>query len=64
MNNNRILRKKELLHLTGLSNATIHRLIAKGDFPVGKKLTGIGGRAVGWEEQDVLDWIKGRADAH
>lgn len=48
MNTNRILRKKEVLNLTGISSATLYRLIAKGDFPKSKKLTGDSGRAVGW----------------
>lgn len=46
MNTNRILRKKEVLHLTGISSATLYRLISKGVFPLSKKLTGDSGRAV------------------
>lgn len=34
MNTNRILRKKEVLHLTGISSATLYRLISKGFFPL------------------------------
>lgn len=60
MNNDRILRKKEVLHLTGLSSATLYRLIAKGEFKAGKKLTGDGGRAVGWGMNEVQAWIHSR----
>ncbi|EHM5938414.1 TPA: helix-turn-helix transcriptional regulator, partial [Escherichia coli] len=52
MNTNRILRKKEVLHLTGNSSATLYRLISKGFFPLSKRLTGDNGRAVGWLESD------------
>ncbi|ELX2276459.1 TPA: helix-turn-helix transcriptional regulator [Yersinia enterocolitica] len=61
MNQERILRKKEVLHLTGISNATVYRLIAKGDFPAAKKLTG--GRAVGWLESDITKWVNSRKPA-
>lgn len=60
MKTNRILRKKGVLHLTGISSATLYRLIEKGDFKAGKKLTGDGGRAVGWGLNDVLEWIQSR----
>lgn len=60
MNTNRILRKKEVLHLTGISSATLYRLIAKGDFPKSKKLTGDSGRAVGWGSNEVQNWIQSR----
>ncbi len=57
---NRILRKKEVLHLTGISAATMYRLIAKGAFPKPKKLTGDGGRAVGWGLHEIESWIESR----
>ncbi|WP_333602441.1 AlpA family transcriptional regulator [Atlantibacter hermannii] len=60
MNTNRILRKKEVLHLTGISAATMYRLISKGDFPASKKLTGNGGRAVGWGLHEIESWIQSR----
>ncbi|EPT7062053.1 helix-turn-helix transcriptional regulator [Cronobacter turicensis] len=58
MNTNRILRKKEVLHLTGISAPTMYRLIAKGSFPFSRSLTG--GRAVGWLESDIQSWINSR----
>ncbi|KFF70359.1 transcriptional regulator [Pectobacterium brasiliense] len=60
MNTTRILRKKEVLHLTGISAATMYRLISKGEFPASKKLTGDGGRAVGWGLNDIQNWIQSR----
>ncbi|MFJ5330603.1 MULTISPECIES: helix-turn-helix transcriptional regulator [Pectobacterium] len=60
MNTNRILRKKEVLHLTGISAATMYRLIAKGEFPISKKLTGEAGRAVGWGLNEIQTWIQSR----
>ncbi|EGI8972056.1 TPA: AlpA family phage regulatory protein [Citrobacter amalonaticus] len=60
MNINRILRKKEVLNLTGISSATLYRLIAKGDFPIPKKLTGGSGRAVGWGSNEIQSWIESR----
>ncbi len=63
MNTNRILRKKEVLHLTGISSATLYRLISKGAFPLSKKLTGDSGRAVGWLESDINNWVNSRMQA-
>ncbi|HEJ0180742.1 TPA: AlpA family transcriptional regulator [Citrobacter koseri] len=60
MSTNRILRKKEVLHLTGISAATMYRLIAKGAFPIPKKLTGDSGRAVGWGSNEIQSWIESR----
>ena len=55
MNTNRILRKKEVLHLTGI--------ISKGFFPLSKRLTGDNGRAVGWLESDINNWVNSRMQA-
>ncbi|MBW5820910.1 helix-turn-helix transcriptional regulator [Yersinia enterocolitica] len=63
MNTNRILRKKEVLHLVGISSATLYRLIAKGAFPGSKKLTGNAGRAVGWLDSDIQSWVITREQA-
>ncbi|EAT2981304.1 AlpA family phage regulatory protein [Salmonella enterica] len=60
MNQARILRNHEVLHLVGISRATLYRLIKKGLFPKSRKLTGERGRAVGWLEEEVIYWIKTR----
>lgn len=59
----KIIRKTEVLERTGLSNASIYRLITKGMFPRQKRLTGEGGRAVGWLESDIDNWIATRMEA-
>ncbi|WP_154955508.1 helix-turn-helix transcriptional regulator [Klebsiella grimontii] len=38
----------------------MYRQIAKGTFPKSKKLTGEGGRAVGWLESEINAWISSR----
>lgn len=58
----KIIRKTEVLERTGLSNASIYRLINKGMFPRQKRLTGAGGRAVGWLESDIDNWIISRGE--
>ena len=40
---------------TGLSRSTIYLRIAEGSFP---KPVSLGGRAVGWIEAEVNDWLK------
>ena len=54
---NRILRRPDVEGLTGLSKATIYRLVANGDFP---RPIQLGARAVGWRSGDVEQWIAGR----
>lgn len=50
----RILRKPEVLRLTGLSASTIARLEERGQFP---RRIQLGSSAVGWREDELLDWI-------
>lgn len=49
-----ILRLKQVIHRTGLARSTIYLLIAQNNFP--KQIT-LGGRAVGWVEQEIDKWI-------
>lgn len=56
----RILRLKDVMHLTGLGRSTIYKFIADGFFPCSVPL---GGRAVGWIEEEVEDWVLARIDA-
>ena len=56
----RILRRPEVLKLTGLSTASIYRLMAQGAFPKPKKL---GVRAVGWVAVEVEAWLESRERA-
>jgi prophage regulatory protein len=59
--NTRILRMRDICLKTGLSQSTLHDLVARGVFP--KPFTLIpGGRAVGWLEANVDQWIFKRHD--
>ncbi len=40
--------------ITGLSRSTIYLRISKNEFPVPISL---GGRAVGWLEEDIENWL-------
>lgn len=51
----RLIRLTEVLHKTGLSKATLYRLMNGGDFP---KNTTLGLRAVAWVESEVNQWIE------
>lgn len=57
----RVLRLKEVMSLTGYSEAHIYRLMNSGEFPPRFKLRR-GGRAVGWSSHDVHDWIVSRME--
>ncbi|MGY8873101.1 MAG: helix-turn-helix transcriptional regulator [Pseudomonadales bacterium] len=52
----RILRRTEVEKLTGLSRSTIYKRMSDGVLPRPIKL---GGRAVGWYEKSILNWIQG-----
>ena len=56
----RILRRGDVLRLTRLSKATINRQIKAGNFPAPVKLSI---RAVGWYEDEVVEWMEGRPRA-
>ena len=53
----RILRRKDVERLTGLSKATLYRLVNSGAFPRPVKLSP---RAVGWHAQVVKAWLESR----
>lgn len=55
-----ILRLPEVKKSTGLSRSTIYLRITQGIFP---KPVDLGGRAVGWLEAEVQDWLQRRIDA-
>lgn len=54
---NKILRLPEVKALTGLSRSTIYMRVADCSFP---KQIDLGGRAVGWVEVEILQWIDER----
>ena len=56
----KILRLPSIIELTGLSRSTIYLRISKDEFPAPISL---GGRAVGWVEEDVLNWLQEKIEA-
>ena len=53
----RVLRMPAVMERTGLSRASIYRLIQADDFPAAMRL---GSRAVGWPAQRFDEWIASR----
>jgi prophage regulatory protein len=51
----KILRLPETKGVTGLSRSTIYLRMANGEFP---KSISLGGRAVGWLEEDIQHWLE------
>lgn len=50
----RVMRLKEVIECTGLGRSSIYNFVAEETFP---KPIPLGGRAVGWLESEVNDWI-------
>lgn len=50
----RLIRLREVLNKTGLSKATLYRLIAAGEFPASIQISS---RTVGWEESLVDEFL-------
>ncbi len=55
-----ILRLPDVKRSTGLSRSTIYLRITRGTFP---KPVSLGGRAVGWLEAEVQQWLERRMEA-
>jgi prophage regulatory protein len=55
-----ILRLPDVKRSTGLSRSTIYLRITQGTFP---KPVSLGGRAVGWLEAEVQQWLQRRIEA-
>jgi len=56
----RILRRPEVLLVTGLSSASLYRFISEGSFPRPLQL---GRNSVGWKASVVQAWIDSLAEA-
>lgn len=52
--NNSILRLPDVKARVGLSRSTIYLRITQGNFP---KPVPLGGRAVGWVESEIEEWL-------
>ena len=59
MKQDRVIRRPELLQLTGLSYSTIYRYERAGRFPRRLRL---GDQAVGWWLSEVEDWLASRQE--
>jgi predicted DNA-binding transcriptional regulator AlpA len=59
----RVIRHKQVCQKMQISSAKLFDMVASGIFPKPFQLVP-GGRAVGWLEQDVDQWILCRKDAH
>jgi len=55
-----ILRLPAVKARTGLSRSTIYLRVSEGCFP---KPISLGGRAVGWIEAEIQDWLEKRIEA-
>ncbi len=56
----RLLRRTEVLHLSGLSRSTLYEMVSKGAFPAPVRISA---RAVGWRAAEVEEWLKSRPPA-
>ena len=50
----RLIRLKEVMHLTGLGRSSIYKFMTEGVFPMSVSL---GERAVAWEVSEVEEWV-------
>ena len=50
----RIIRLPEVISKTGLSRSTIYLRVSRNEFP---KPVNLGGRAVGWIEAEIQEWL-------
>ena len=53
----RLLRRREVERITGMSRSSIYRLMQEGDFP---RPVRIGPAAVRWKASDIMAWIESR----
>ena len=51
----KILRLPQVKGQTGLSRSSIYLRMSQGEFP---KSISLGGRAVGWFEEDIQNWLE------
>ncbi len=53
----KVLNITQVTNMVGLSRTTIWRREREGDFP---KRIYLGGRRVGWDAEEVTDWLQSR----
>ena len=59
---NKLLRIRSVLDLTGISKSYLYQLVSRGDFPKPVQLIK-GGKAVAWIELEVQAWVESRIEA-
>ena len=53
----RLLRRREVERITGMSRSSIYRLMQEGEFP---RPVRVGPAAVRWKTSNITDWIESR----
>ena len=53
----RLLRRREVERITGLSRSSVYRLMQDGEFP---RPVRVGPAAVRWRESDITAWLESR----
>ena len=56
----RLLRRREVEEITGLSRSSIYRLMQDGQFPRPVK---VGSAAVRWRASDITAWLESRPES-
>ena len=56
----RLLRRRQVEEITGLSRSSIYRLMQDGEFPRPVK---VGPAAVRWRASDITAWLESRPEA-
>ncbi|KPW04800.1 AlpA family transcriptional regulator [Pseudoalteromonas sp. P1-8] len=54
---NDLIRREEVINMTGLSRSTIYTLMKNSEFPLSIKLSE---RSVAWRRGDIQDWISNK----
>lgn len=50
----RLMKLKEVMHITGLPKSTVYKYMNDGNFP---KPVSLGERNVAWVQSEIEDWI-------
>jgi prophage regulatory protein len=53
----RLIKLKEVMHITSLARSTIYKYVKDGEFP---KSVSLGEKAVAWIESEVQEWVSSR----
>ena len=56
----RLLRRRQVEEITGMSRSSIYRLMRNGEFPPRVR---VGSAAVRWRASDITGWMESRPEA-